>query len=50
MKQHPGLTNYFGLQSLYAGDFNNGNYFRFYGSMAYYTSNTTLTTGATQLP
>ena len=50
MKQHPGLTNYFGLQSLYAGDFNNGNYFRFYGSMAYYTSNTTLTSGATQLP
>lgn len=50
MKQHPGVTNYFSLQSLYAGDFNNGNYFRFYGSMAYYTSNTTLTTGATQLP
>lgn len=50
MKQHPGLTNYFGLQSLYAGDFNNGNYFRFYGSMVYYTSSTTLTSGATQLP
>lgn len=50
MKQHPGLTNYFGLQSLYAGDFNNGNYFRFYGSMTYYTTNTTLTTGSTQVP
>ena len=50
MKQHPGVTNYFSLQSLYAGDFNNGNYFRFYGSMVYYTSNTTLTSGATQLP
>lgn len=50
MKQHPGVTNYVAYQNLYAGEFTNGNYFRIYGSMTYYTTNTTLNTGATQLP
>ena len=50
MKQHSGITSYFGLQNLYAGDFNNGSYFRIFGSMTYYTTNTTLTTGSTQVP
>ena len=50
MKQHPGVTNYVAFQNLYAGEFTNGNYFRIFGSMTYYTTNTTLNTGATQLP
>ena len=50
MKQHPGVTNYVAFQNLYAGEFSNGNYFRIFGSMTYYTTNTTLNTGATQLP